>query len=368
MSEQLYSNVVMHSAGSDVARGWVHLRDGSEVARGEGDVPQIADVATLDGSDLTLAPRFTDIHNHGGGGISFEDAPAIGAALDVHVAAGTGQLVASLVTNPVQDIAVTVGALREVIERQKSHERQLVGIHLEGPYLSPAHKGAHNPHFLVSPTPAQAAQLIEAGGGYLKQITIAPETDSDLAAIRYFVEHGVAVAVGHTDADYALAKAAFEAGASILTHTFNAMRPLLHREPGPVAAALDSEHVTLELICDGVHVHAPTMRALWAMAPGRVALVTDAMAAAGCQDGHYMLGSLDVDVVDSVARLSEGGAIAGSTLTLARAVETAVSVGISLPEAIEAAATVPARALGFDQPAGGNLLDRQGKLVATFAD
>lgn len=368
MSEKLYTGLTSlipnDSAG---AKHWIITRENQVVKRGYGtaNLPSTAETIPMTGH--FISQRFTDIHNHGGGGVAFEDAPTIGPALAVHRLAGTGQLVASLVTNPIKELTQTIINLHRIIKSQAAHEQTLVGIHLEGPYLSPLHKGAHNPNFLTTPTPQQAEELIDAAGGYLKQITIAPETDADLAAIEQFVSQGVAVAVGHTDADYKMAKAAFDAGASILTHTFNAMRPLLHREPGPIAAALDSPHVTLELICDGVHVHAPTIRAVWAMAPHRIALITDAMSAAGCTDGHYMLGSLDVDVVDSVARLSEGGAIAGSTLTLARAIETAVACGIPLPSAVDAATTIPAQALGLEAPSGLNLLDAQGKLIASFS-
>lgn len=162
----------------------------------------------------------------------------------------------------------------------------------------------------------------------------------------------MAVAVGHTEADYATVRAAFDAGASILTHTFNAMNGLHHRAPGPVAAAFDSPHVTLELIADGHHVHDPLLRLAFQAAPGRVALMTDAMAAAGCGDGAYRLGSLDVDVNDGVARLVQGGAIAGSTLTMDAALRRAVAAGIGLPEAVAAATSVPARAAGMGDDAG----------------
>lgn len=368
MSQQLFTGLGSLIPGDTPSTDhWVLCQGHRLLERGSGTPPRDFTGPTQHLAGAYLTPRFTDIHNHGGGGTAFEEAPLIDSALETHRQAGTGQLIASLVTNPLPQLTHTLSQLAHKIQDQPQDQRTLVGIHLEGPYLSPAHKGAHNPDFLTSPTPTQAEELIASAEGHLKQITIAPETDRDLEAIATFVERGVAVAIGHTDADYALAKEAFDAGASLLTHTFNAMRPLLHREPGPIAAALDSPQVTLELICDGVHVHAPTMRTLWQAAPGRIALITDAMAAAGCADGHYMLGSLDVDVKNSVARLREGGAIAGSTLTLARAVETAVASGIPLAEAVAASTTIPARALGLDQPGGLNILSGQGKLLATLA-
>ncbi len=348
-------------------QAWV-LTEGNRVLDfGGGEAPQATGAQqTVDGKGLYLTPAFTDIHCHGGAGVSFEETEKMDEALKIHRGLGTGQILASLVTNPLPELLNTLGALADFIEAQPESERGLAGIHLEGPFLSPSHRGAHNPDFLKAPSADQARELIDAARGHLRQITLAPETDRDLEALSVFVEAGVRVAVGHTDADYETASAAFEAGASVLTHTFNAMSPLLHRAPGPIAAALDHEHVLLELICDGVHVHAPSVRALWAMAPGRVALITDAMAAAGCHDGHYMLGTLDVDVVDSVARLREGGAIAGSTLTMSRAVETAVSFGLPLAEVVAASTTLPASRFGLSPLPGMNILDAQGRLLDTF--
>ncbi|WP_375388001.1 N-acetylglucosamine-6-phosphate deacetylase, partial [uncultured Amnibacterium sp.] len=155
----------------------------------------------------------------------------------------------------------------------------------------------------------------------------------------------VRVAVGHTTADLATAGAAFDAGASLLTHAFNAMPGLAHRAPGPIGAALERPEVVLELIADGLHVHPVLVAALFRLAPGRVALITDAMAAAGSGDGTYRLGSLEVTVRDGAARLPSGS-LAGSTLTLDAAVRTAVAAGVPLPEAVLAATAVPARAIG----------------------
>ncbi|WP_421084390.1 N-acetylglucosamine-6-phosphate deacetylase [Rothia nasimurium] len=318
-----------------------------------------------DGSGTFLAPAFTDIHCHGGGGQAFEDAPQVTGALTTHGQAGTGQLVASIVSNPLADMGQSMSQLLPFLHRQHPGQATPVGFHAEGPFISPAYKGAHAPSALRTPSPDQLEALWEASEGKLLQITLAPETDPGLATLRRCVELGIKVAVGHTDATYEQAKAAFDEGASLLTHTFNAMRPLHHRQPGPVAAAADSPHVTLEVICDGVHVHGPMVRTAFALAPGRIALVTDAMAAAGCADGPYQLGSLAVEVKDSVAHLAGTDTIAGSTLTLARAVEQAVAFGISLPEALAAATSVPATALGLEKTPKGRylLLGADGRLL-----
>ncbi|WP_411732490.1 N-acetylglucosamine-6-phosphate deacetylase [Paeniglutamicibacter sp.] len=338
------------SVTSSDPSGWALLQDGALVELGTGErwtrrVSPGTEVVDA-GGDL-LAPAFVDIHCHGGGGSAFEDADGLDTVRSTHRAHGTGTLVASLVTNPLP-------ALRQAVARlgAATADGRIAGIHLEGPCLSPGQRGAHHPDHLLAPSVAVLEPLLEAGGGAIVQVTLAPEMDAGLAATRFLVENGVKVAVGHTEADYATTRAAFDAGASLLTHTFNAMPGLHHRNPGPVAAALDDGRVVLELIADGVHVHDPLIRLLFTQAPGRVALVTDAMAAAGFGDGTYQLGELAVEVRDSVARLAAGGSIAGSTLTMDAAVRRAVAAGVPLDEAVKAATIVPARALGLGHGAG----------------
>ncbi|MFF2773250.1 N-acetylglucosamine-6-phosphate deacetylase, partial [Streptomyces bacillaris] len=197
-------------------------------------------------------------------------------------------------------------------------------------------------------------------GGTLRQITLAPELPGGLDAVRAFAEAGVAVAVGHTAADYDQTLAAFDAGATILTHAFNGMDGIHHRAPGPVAAATRTPGVTVEVINDGIHVHPEVVRMAFAAAPGRVALITDAMAAAGEADGDYLLGTLRVEVRDGVARLAEGGSIAGSTLTQDDALRRAVrEVGVSVEDAVRALTETPAAAIGR----GGDL----GRLAPGYA-
>jgi N-acetylglucosamine-6-phosphate deacetylase len=223
----------------------------------------------------------------------------------------------------------------------------VLGAHLEGPFLDDEFRGAHDPGLLRDADEASVELLLEAAAGTLRQITIAPEHDGALEAIARFVAADVRVAVGHTGADFETALAAFDAGASILTHAFNGMRGIHHRAPGPVTAAMHADHVTLEDINAGVHVHPDVVKLAFAGAPGRVALVTDAMAATGSADGVYVLGSLEVVVTDGVARLREGGSIAGSTLTQDDALRRAVfDCGIALDEAVGALTMTPAAAIG----------------------
>ncbi|WP_269928875.1 N-acetylglucosamine-6-phosphate deacetylase [Kocuria massiliensis] len=308
----------------------------------------------VDASGLRLALPFTDIHCHGGGGFSYEDPGCLPRALEVHGEHGTGRAVASLVANPIPDLEASCRRLAEAIDARDvvPDGMRLEGIHAEGPWISPSHKGAHRPDYLHPASVEEARRLVDACGGHLRQVTLAPEEDPGLAVTRYLVDRGVRVAVGHTDADYHTARAAFDAGASVLTHAFNAMNGIHHRRPGPVVAAMESSHVYLEVIADGVHVAPEVVSMLFRSAPERVILVTDAMSATGQPDGDYRLGSLDVRVEAGVARLvtADGsqGAIAGSTLTLDQAVRTAVAAGIDPDEAIIAATSRPARALGLN--------------------
>ena len=288
---------------------------------------------------------FIDIHTHGAAGYSYDDAAddEILAALDLHRAHGTAASLLSLVSAPVDRLAQRLVELRPLVERRP----EILGVHLEGPFLAPARRGAHDPQALVHPAPNAVETLLEAGEGVIRQVTIAPELPGADDAITRLTEAGVVVAVGHTEADYDAAAAAFDRGASLLTHAFNAMPGLGHRAPGPLGAALSRDHVAVEVIADGVHVHPVLLKTLFSAAAGRVVLVSDSMAATGLGDGDYRLGGLAVQVSGGVPLLAEAGTLAGSTLTLDRAVEVAVAAGVDPEAALAAATTTPARVLGL---------------------
>ncbi|UOE42515.1 N-acetylglucosamine-6-phosphate deacetylase [Agromyces larvae] len=327
--------------------GWVRFEGDRVAARGLGDGWRDAlapDAQVTDAAGRLLVPGFIDLHGHGGAGVAYDEgAEAIERGLSMHAAHGTTRAVLSLVTAPVDRLAEQLAVVAEASRR----DPRVLGAHLEGPFLDHEFRGAHDPALLRQADAAAVERLLEASGGALRQVTIAPEHPGALDAIDRFVEAGVRVAVGHTGADFDTALAAFQAGASILTHAFNGMRGIHHRAPGPVVAAMHADHVTLEIVNDGVHVHPDVVRLAFRGAPGRVALITDAMAAAGAADGRYDLGSLEVEVVDGVARLVEGGSIAGSTLTLDAALRRAVrDGGIPLEEAIGALTVTPAAAIG----------------------
>ncbi len=351
---------VIHSArlvddGRVQPDAWVAFADGLVRATGTGDSwralrESAASLAQeVDAAGAYLTPGFIDIHGHGGGGVSFDDgAAAIQAARAVHRAHGTTRAVLSLVTAPLADLAPRVALIADLAATDPT----ILGSHLEGPFLDPGHKGAHTESLLRMPDAGEIARLIDAGGGTLRQVTLAPELPGALAATRQLVAAGTAVAVGHTNATADEAQAAFDAGATILTHAFNAMPGIHHRAPGPVVAAMRDARVTLELIADGVHVHPDVIALAFAGAPGRIALITDAMAAAGAPDGPYTLGGLAVTVSDGVARLDVDGAIAGSTLTQDAALRLVVAGGTALPDAVAALTRTPARAVGAEDRLG----------------
>ena len=337
----------MVSGGTTTADAWVSFSGDTVAAVGIGTTWRdlgIDPASSTDARGRVLSPGFIDIHCHGGGGASFEDGPeAIGAALGMHQRHGTTRFVLSLVTASQADLESRLAVIADETERNPL----VLGAHLEGPFLDDEFRGAHDPALLRAPDPRSIDRLLQAGRGHIRQVTLAPELPGAPATIRTLVDAGVAVAVGHSSADYGAAMAAFDSGASILTHAFNGMRGIHHRAPGPVAAATRSPQVTLEMINDGVHVHPAVVRLAFAGAPGRIALITDAMAAAGSSDGRYRLGTLAVTVTDGVARIDQGDSIAGSTLTLDAALRRAVTeVGVSLEEAVTALTETPARAIG----------------------
>ncbi|MDJ1112853.1 N-acetylglucosamine-6-phosphate deacetylase [Microbacterium dauci] len=344
---------VIHSArlvdgGRETPDGWIRVEAGRVTAVGVGNDWTPAD-DVIDAAGAFLTPGFVDIHGHGGGGAAYDDGTdAILAARRAHLAHGTTRAVISLVTASMSDLGSRLAQIAELTRDDAS----ILGSHLEGPFLDAGHRGAHDAELFAAPTADLVNRLMAAASGSLVQITIAPELPGALDAIARFTGAGTAVAVGHTAADVDTTQRAFDAGATILTHAFNAMPGLHHRMPGPVAAALADERVTLEVIADGVHLHPTVIRLIAAAAPDRIALVTDAMAAAAAADGEYILGALPVTVADGTARLTDG-TIAGSTLTQDAALRVAVAAGVPLPEAVTALTRTPARAIG--RPEFGSL-------------
>ena len=292
----------------------------------------------------TLIPGFVDIHSHGGAGFYFSDLSPenVAAARNTHLSHGTTTHIASLVTEP-------IGVLEEQILRLVPMVNAGVfeGIHLEGPYLSHARCGAHEPSLLRSPDIDELSALLDAGQGAITMITLAPELNGGIAAVEYLSSRGVTVALGHSQADAATTNAAFAAGAKLITHFSNGM-------PKPVAgastiaeASLAQKKIPLEMIIDGVHVSDQILKEVLASGEQRTILSTDSMSAAGGADGSYSIGSLDVVVLDGVARLTSNHSLAGSTLTMDKAFVNFLTFNNNIVDCVFAASTLPAKTLGL---------------------
>lgn len=290
--------------------------------------------------DVTLAPGLVDVHNHGGGGSAFADDPA--TARGTHLAAGTTTVVASLVTQSLADLEAQVRRLAPLVAAG-----DLAGIHLEGPWLAETYKGAHPADRLRDPAPSEVAALLDVAPGAVRMVTLAVELPGALHSIALLADRGVVAALGHSDCTYEQARAAIDAGVSGATHLFNAMPGLRHRAPGPILALLADDGVWIELIADGVHVHPDLVAWVARQRAERFVLITDAMAAAGCDDGDYRLGDLPVEVRGGIARIAGTDTIAGSTLTLATAVRNTIAAGVDWRVALRAATVNPARYLAL---------------------
>ena len=345
-------------------RGWLRIDGGRIAELGSGAPPPGGDDRQELGGRWVV-PGFIDLHMHGGGGhatLSAEPAEIVAAAA-FHRSHGTTRALASIVSAPLDEMLAALDAVRHAVPA-------VIGSHVEGPFLSPARAGAHDPRHLLPPDPATFERMLEAAAGTLRVITLAPELPGSMDLVRRAVAAGVVVAVGHSDADHAQASAAFDAGATLVTHLFNAMRPWHHRQPGLVGAALSRDGVVCELINDGIHLHDSTAKlAFRAAGPGRIALVTDAIAATGARDGQFQLGTASVKVSEGAARLADGLTLAGSTLTMDVAFRRAVrELGLPIEEAVRATSTTPARVLGIADRVGSLAAGREADLLVLGED
>jgi N-acetylglucosamine-6-phosphate deacetylase len=331
----------------------VLIEDGRIVAAGP-DLAVPEGDALTDLAGATLVPGFIDLHVHGGGGrpLATGDAGELRAYARWAAERGVTGFLASVLAAAPEGAIPCLAAVAQAAGPIAGGAR-LLGAHLEGPFVSAARRGALPGAWLHPPHAGLLARYLDAARGHLRVLTLAPELEGADGILARAVEAGVIVAAGHTDATYDQARAAFQAGARHVTHAFNAMRPFHHRDPGPLAAALDSPGVTLELIADGVHVHPAAARLLVAAAgPDRIALVTDAVPPAGAEAGAYRLGE-DEATLDAGRVTLADGTIAGGALTMDALVRRVVDDGVaSLADAVGMATTVPARVLGLDGARG----------------
>ena len=328
-----------------------------------GSAPEHVELPDPDAEPRVLLPGLVDLHCHGGGGASFPDATDLATArtgIAEHLRHGTTSLVASLVTADASTLLARTALLAELADTG-----ELAGIHLEGPFLSPARCGAQNPEAMTEGLPGLVRDVAVAARGHLVTMTVAPEVPGVLGSdgvVAELAAHGALPSFGHTDATAELTAEALGLAWSVLggpgsrsrrptvTHLFNGMPPLHHRRPGPVPACLAAAaggRAVVELVSDGVHLAGEVVSMVFTLlGPRSIVLVTDAMAAAGMPDGRYLLGGLEVRVDDGVARLVEGGAIAGGTAHMIDLVRECVRSGVALHDAVTAASTTPAAVLG----------------------
>jgi N-acetylglucosamine-6-phosphate deacetylase len=325
--------------------GYVSVRDGAIAEVGEGPPPGSPDLALDFGM---LVPGLVDLQVNGYYGVDLADCDPEGWALVARrlPETGTTAFLPTFITAPVPTLATELRSAAKTAEAVATGARVL-GVHLEGPFLSAARAGAHRRDWIVPPSAGAIAELLEAGRGVLRLMTLAPEAGGALAAIGVLTAAGVLVSVGHSDATAAEVAEGAAAGARMVTHLFNAQRGLHHREPGVVGQALTDQRLTSGLIVDLSHVSAAACAVAFAAAPGRICLVTDAAACAGMPPGRYVLGGQPVDLPPGGgAPVRPGGTLAGSALRMDQAVSNAVAVGLGLPEAVAAATRIPADLIG----------------------
>ncbi|HXW56996.1 MAG TPA: N-acetylglucosamine-6-phosphate deacetylase [Candidatus Cybelea sp.] len=303
----------------------------------------------------TVVPGFVDLHIHGAGGhdIMEGNARALDRVTSTIARYGTTSLVATTVTAPADATCKSLEGIARYIRKHAEAgangrvSAEILGIHLEGPFLSKAQRGVHPPEYLLKPSTEILDRFLESADGLVRMITMAPELPGGLEFVAHAAQAGLLVSLGHTDATYEQAANAIRAGAHHATHTYNAMRPFNHRDPGVIAAVMTDPDVTAEIIADLVHVAGPAIQVLLGVKGfDTVVAITDGIAATGMGDGSYRLGSFEVTVRDGICRNAEGR-LAGSTLTLDRAVRNLVSLGVPLLDAVRMATVLPARRLGL---------------------
>lgn len=362
MTATLIRNARIVTGGRVLERGAIVL-DGGKIAfvgdktafAGWKNANRPAIGETVDANDGWIVPGFIDIHVHGGFGHDFMEASrdAFDAITRFHAGNGTTGMLATTVTASKEAIENVLSAAQGYMAGEMPGAA-LLGVHLEGPFISPAFPGAQNPAHIVPPNLAWLREWTSRFPDVVRIVTLAPEQEGALEAIRFLRERGIVASCGHTNAVYADMQAAVACGLCHAVHTFNAMRSVHHREPGAAGAVMSDDRITAELIADGHHVHPACIRMLHRSKPADgFLLITDAMAAAGLGNGVYDLGGLEVVVADGVARLRERNALAGSTLTMIDAFRFAVDqVGLTVPEASRAASENPAKRLGIDDLTG----------------
>lgn len=323
----------------------------------------------IDAKGNYLSPGFIDLHNHGNFGHDFMEASheAFDIMADFHIKNGVTSFLATTITQEPAAIRRALKSIGEYIEagcNDSSIRAQMLGVYLEGPYFSVEKKGAQPEEYIKSPDIEELKEFIELSKNNIKIVALAPEIDGAKEAIKFLKKEGITISAAHTNASYKEAKLGIDMGISQITHLYNGMRAFNHREPGIIGAALTDERVACEIICDGIHLHVAAMdMAVKMKGKDGIILVSDAMMAAGLEDGKYELGGQDVYVKDGVARL-EDGTLGGSTLTLKKAVYNMVNlVGVPIEDAVRMASLNAAKAIGMDGIKGSIEIGKDADLI-----
>jgi len=319
----------------------------------------------IEGKDKYIVPGYIDIHVHGGGGSDVMDGDyeAINQIAITHSHFGTTSFLPTTMTMSKDKIIRSLRSICEAVKKGTAGA-EILGIHMEGPYINPEKKGAQKEEDIKKISIEEFLEFNQASGNLIRLVTIAPEMPGAIGLIKYLYKQGIIASAGHTNATYVQTQAGIKVGLSHVTHTFNAMRGLHHREPGVVGAALASPELTVEVIADGIHLHPVVMKILiQAKESEKVVLITDAMRATGLKEGTYDLGGQEVTVNKGQARLKDG-TLAGSVLTMDKAVQNMVNkVGIQLPKAIQMASFNPAKSIGIDDKKGSLELGKDADIV-----
>lgn len=357
MREMIIENVNVYTEKKIFERGSVCIRDG----RFHAGTPCSQKEEVIDGGGCYAIPGLIDLHLHGCMGADFCDGTreAMTAIARYEAASGITAIAPATMTLPAEELEEILSLAAEYVQEMRERREEpdagegladIVGVNMEGPFISPARKGAQNEKYILPCDAAICERFLKASRGLVKFIGIAPEENPESGAFIERFRDRVHVALAHTNADYETAALAFRAGADHVVHLYNGMAPFTHRAPGVVGAAMDQRHVWAELICDGIHIHPSAVRAAFRMFGGdRIVFVSDSMRAAGMADGDYILGGLKVQVSRGTARLAEGGSLAGSAVNLMDCVRRAVlEMGIPLETAVACATINPARRLGIE--------------------
>ncbi|MRH41179.1 N-acetylglucosamine-6-phosphate deacetylase [Aquibacillus halophilus] len=349
MDKKVIVNTRVVTPSAIISPSSIWIEEGKITKIAQGESPTIPDdYQVIDGDGHLLIPGMIDVHIHGANGSDMMDGTEESILEVSRICARTGctSFLVTSVTSSIEDLMKMIENVKKVIGKEPG--AQIAGIHLEGPYLNIKKKGMQNEKYLRHPNKEEMKQILKEADGLIKMVTIAPELPGGMEMVHFLKEQGIVVSLAHSDATYDQAKEAFATGASHVTHCFNAMRPIHHRDPGLVVAAFEEPHVSLQAIVDNVHLHPAIVRLMHRIkGPEGVALITDALQAMYMGDGVYQFGGHQVTVTNGVARLDDD-TLASSTVTMNEAIKNTVQSGISLVDAVYMASTTPATILGLN--------------------